>query len=369
MGWLHAWWAAWHPATIVTADRESIAAGRDIITTYTGLNEQEVGQRLTEATAPIQSQLAVLADQIAREKGIPARALQAILTKLGEANIKDEEIPNRLEFAADELIELRKRLANDRPGLAAIRARAAALIERGEFDSARAILDQGREVFRQDARVSEAELLLDAAQLDHLQLRYRSSAEKFGEAAAILAPFSKDGERFCLKEQASQLMSLGGEEASSEAIDIYKRILGSMPSIEALQKLAAAQEEIGRELIAEWADIRIHLGLAVANDQNAKRLEEAVAVFRETLEVPNPDQDIIWFFVGQFSLKLYYKSPDTEFLARTIVAYKEALKGKGLEGRNPIFQALAEHDIKHANWLLDNANEGFVSRATSEGDQ
>jgi hypothetical protein len=116
-----------------------------------GLDEQETGRRIAEANRPIAEQLATLADQVARDKGVPAAPLHAVLAKLGEASVPDYEIPARLDVAADELIELRAQLArlrNDRPELAAIRELALALIDRGDLDRARAVLSGGREAAR-----------------------------------------------------------------------------------------------------------------------------------------------------------------------------------------------------------------------------
>jgi hypothetical protein len=89
--------------------------------------------------------------QTAEAKGVPEAPLREVLKRLGETEVAEAEIPDRLAKAADELIRLRADLAklrNDRPELAAIRARASALIDRGEFDAARAALNEGRLVAR-----------------------------------------------------------------------------------------------------------------------------------------------------------------------------------------------------------------------------
>jgi hypothetical protein len=85
-------------------------------------------------------------DQIALDKGVPTAPLCAILEKLGIAGVPDYEIPARLDAAADELLLLRAHLArlrNDRPELAAVREEALALVDRGELDRARALLNRG----------------------------------------------------------------------------------------------------------------------------------------------------------------------------------------------------------------------------------
>src|SRR5262245_34562562 len=144
----------------VHADHGGVAAGRDIrdSTIHVGLDEQAVGRLLQENFAPLVAQLS-------HDKGVPAAPLHVILAKLGEASIPDHEILTRLDAAAEEVISLRAQLArlrNDRPELAAIREQALALIDRGDLDQARAVLNKGREVarvLREDASRSEAELL------------------------------------------------------------------------------------------------------------------------------------------------------------------------------------------------------------------
>ena len=71
--------------------------------------------------------------------------MREVLKRLGETEVAEAEIPDRLTKAADEFIRLRAdlaRLSNDRPEFAAIRARASALIDKGELDAARAALNE-----------------------------------------------------------------------------------------------------------------------------------------------------------------------------------------------------------------------------------
>jgi hypothetical protein len=84
----------------------------------------------------------------AAAKGVSEAPLREVLKRLGETEVAETEIPDRLAKAADELLRLRAdlaRLSNDRPEFAAVRARASALIDKGDFDGARAALNEGRE--------------------------------------------------------------------------------------------------------------------------------------------------------------------------------------------------------------------------------
>jgi len=71
---------------------------------------------LAEAQKPLAEGLEKLAAQVAREKGVAVASLRTILEKLGEAGIKDEDIPKILEAKADELVKLRAEIDKLRQG-------------------------------------------------------------------------------------------------------------------------------------------------------------------------------------------------------------------------------------------------------------
>jgi hypothetical protein len=82
----------------------------------------------------------LLVKATAEAKGVAEAPLREVLKRLGETEVAEAEIPDRLTKAADELIHLRAdlaKLSNDRPEFAVIRARASALIDKGDFDAAR----------------------------------------------------------------------------------------------------------------------------------------------------------------------------------------------------------------------------------------
>ena len=230
-----------------------MAADRDIrdSTINVGLDEEGVGRLLDEKLA-----------RIAREKGVPVAPLQAVLAKLGEVGVPDQEIPARLEAAADQLIELRAQLArlnNERPELAAVRAQALALIDEGDLDRARAVLNGGRaaaRALREEASRSEAELLADEARIDHLQLAYRAAAEKYREAAALVAPFDREGEWRFLMRQASELddhgREFGDNGALADAIAVYTAALQLCPRAASPLDWAATQNNLGNALCDAW---------------------------------------------------------------------------------------------------------------------
>ena len=238
-----------------------------------------------EAVRPItiaERKIDALAAQIAREKVVPVEPLQAILAKFGEAGVAPETIPARLEAKADEFVDLRWQLArpsNERPELSAIRESALALIERGEFDAARAALARGREAaraLRADARRSEAELLADEARVDHLQLAYRAAASKYAEAARLVADFDSEGRVNWLLARAGELYAQGDEIGDSAAL------------VDAVAAYRAALMKISQQRAPlQWAATLNNLGNALARlgerQSGTARLEEAVASYRAAL--------------------------------------------------------------------------------------
>ena len=228
-----------------------------------GLDEEKTARLFADTQRPLADELKEefkkVSDQIADQKGIPAASLQAVLEKLGEKGVAEHEIPARLHAAADQLIELRAQLAkltNDRPELAVIREQALALIDEGDLDGARAKLNQGREAARasrEEASRKEAEFLADEARIDHLQLAYRDAAEKYAQAAALVAPFDREAEWGYLMAQAGELNDLGrefGENAAlTEAIDRYRQALRLVPR---------------ERMPLQWATTQNNLGVALA---------------------------------------------------------------------------------------------------------
>ena len=131
----------------------------------------------------------LLVKATAEAKGVAEAPLREVLKRLGETEVAEAEIPERLAKAADELLRLHAdlaRLSNDRPEFAAIRARASVLIDRGDFDAARAALNEGRlraRAMREEMSRTEASFLRDEARVDRVQLNYDAACAKLAEAA------------------------------------------------------------------------------------------------------------------------------------------------------------------------------------------
>jgi len=101
------------------------------------LDRIEAGQR------ELGAQLALL---VAAQKGVPDSTLQAILARFGEVGVPSDQLQRRLDEEADECLRLKAHWeAHASPDLLAIRARALALLNEGDLDSARQLLRAARQ--------------------------------------------------------------------------------------------------------------------------------------------------------------------------------------------------------------------------------
>ncbi|MGC2224530.1 MAG: tetratricopeptide repeat protein [Methylocella sp.] len=328
------------------ADHGSVAAGRDITAPVTiGLDEKRVGQELRKAQQPLRDELERLAAQVAREKGVEVTPLLAVLVKLGENGVPEEDIPKRLDAAADELIKLRvenEQLRRGPPALAAIAEEVQALIDKGEFDDARRALVRGREAARAlriDASRYEAAFLAQEARVDDLQFAYRTAAGKYAEAAGLVAPFDTEQQWRFLLDQAGELYKQGEEfgdnAALTEAIDVYRRCLALAPRSDRPLDWAATQNNLGNALRK--------LG---ERESEAARLEEAVAAYREALQELTRERVPLQWAMAQNNLgsalfRLGERESGTARLEEAVAAFREALQER-TRGRVPLDWAMTQ---------------------------
>jgi hypothetical protein len=145
----------------VTAVHGSVAAGRDITRDH----------RPRQIAGAAKDELERLAAQVAREKGVEVAPLRAILVKLGERGVVEEDIPKRLDTAADELIKLRTENEQLRRGPPAL----AAIAERCRHSSTRASSTMRVAHWRMAARQHEPCGSTRAVSRRHSWLRRRGS--------------------------------------------------------------------------------------------------------------------------------------------------------------------------------------------------
>jgi tetratricopeptide (TPR) repeat protein len=343
---------------------EACAKGEERITHRAHVATLDIAALQAKGETPfelIEDRLAELVDQIALKKNVPAAPLREVLAKLGEVGVANYDIHTRLDAAANELIELRAqlaRLSNERPDLAAIREKALALIDRGDLDQARATLSGGREAaraLREEASRNEAELLADEARIDHLQLAYRIAAEKYAEAAALVAPFDPDRQWTLLMRGASALynqgLDFGDNEALKEAIDTYNLALALHPRAISPVNWAATQYLLGKALVV--------LG-GRAGDRVL--LKQAVAACREALkERTRNRRPLEWAAtqdrLGAALFALGVCERGTTRLNQAVVAYSEALKERTRE-RVPLDWAATQANLGGALYALSRRENG-----------
>jgi tetratricopeptide (TPR) repeat protein len=396
-------------APSVKADHGSVAAGRDITAPVTvGLDEKGVGQELRKAQQPLRDELERLAAQVAREKGVEIAPLRAILAKLGDAGVEDEEIPKRLGEKADELIKLRtenEQLRRGPPALAAIAEEVQALIDKGEFDYARRALARGREAaraLRSDASRYEAAFLALEAGVDDLQFAYRAAAAKYAEAAGLVAPFDTEQQWRFLLDQARELYKQGDEFGDNaplaEAIDVYRRCLFLAPRSERPLDWAMTQNQLGAALLRlgeresgtarldeavtafrealqewtraraplQWAKAQMNLGVALGalgeRESGTARLKEAVAAFRDALqERTRARAPLDWAAtqvnLGTALIQLGWREGGTARLEAATAAYREALQETTRE-RAPLDWARTQSNLGSALLSLGERERG-----------
>jgi tetratricopeptide (TPR) repeat protein len=316
---------------------------------------------VSDAGKPLTDQLERLAAQVARDKGLEITPLRTILVKLGEVGVRDEDIPKRLDEKTDELIKLREEIAKLRQGppeLASYPQQAQALIDKGEFDGARAALVAGLAAvrgMRQQSSRFEAQFLAQEAQIDHLQLAYRSASTKYAEAARLMENVDQQQQWEFLLAQANELYSQGDEfgdnVALSEAIVVNRKGLLLAPSSQRPLAWAATQNNLGTALQT--------LG---AREGGTARLEEAVAAFREALKERTRERAPLDWATTQNNLgkalqALGERESGTARLEEAVAAYRDALQERTRE-RAPLDWATTQNNLATALEALGERESG-----------
>jgi tetratricopeptide (TPR) repeat protein len=345
-------------ATVVNPSGPVVAAGRDITgPVIIGLDEK----RLAEAQKPRADQLEKLAIQVARDKGVEVAPLRAILVKMGEVGVRDEDIPQRLNEKADELIKLREEIARLRGGpaeLASFAEQAETLINKGDLDGARMVLAAGRTMartLREQSSRYEADFLAQEAKIDHLQLAYRDAAMKYAEAAGLIAALDRQKQWEFALAQANELNSQGDEfgdnAALVEAINVYRESLLLAPR---------AQRPL------DWAMTQNNLGLSLwrlgERESGTARLEEAVAAYHDALkEYTRERVPLDWAMtqnnLGNALAALGARESGTARLEEAVAAFRDALK-EGTRERVPLDWAMTQNNLGNALLRLGERESG-----------
>ena len=117
-------------ATVVNSSQSIIAPGSTFNGPVSVFDEKKNREEIKAELKPV-------LEAIARDKGVPnPLLLRATLTKMGEENVHDEDIPALLGEKADELVRLRKTIAalkSAYPDLASSIQQIQASVDEGQF--------------------------------------------------------------------------------------------------------------------------------------------------------------------------------------------------------------------------------------------
>jgi tetratricopeptide (TPR) repeat protein len=308
----------------VSAIQSAVAAGRDIrdSTINIGLDEKDIGERMQ----PFAEGIAALTAEVTRSKGIDPAPLRAILAKLGEHDVSDEEIPDRLIALADTFNELREGLQNSSlDDLKPMKANALSLLDQGDFPGAYSALDRGRLVAqtrRNEASKYEAEFLAEQAQVLELQISNLAAADKYGQAAALVADDPRSSFQYLIK-QANALQNegeqFGNNNALRAAIAVWRSAKGLSPIESVPEDHRKAHNNLGSAMYA----------LAEREPTNENLLEVA-AMNREVLARDIRENELRYWGAAQANLGtvlqvLGERELGTEKLFESLARLREAL--------------------------------------------
>jgi tetratricopeptide (TPR) repeat protein len=259
------------------------------------------------------TRLEKLAIEVAREKGVPIAPLKAILVKLGEINVPDEQIPERLAAQADAYLLLREQWRQDgasHSDLAAVRSRALRLMDaQGDLNGAKALLENARKELnaqRQTNLTTDATLIGDEARIESLQFNYIKAARLYDEAARLVV-FNPEASLSWRMKEATAFLNQGDQFADSAAlrfaVDRYRVLLDSVTQVLGAEAGAIAKGKLCQAL-------RI-LGDRENDTQGMDDLVEAVVMCEEALKVLTLDRHPVDWAVTKNSLAVAAMSMGT----------------------------------------------------------
>ncbi|HEU4562035.1 MAG TPA: tetratricopeptide repeat protein [Longimicrobium sp.] len=318
---------------------------------------------VADLAAEQRESFAALMEMVAAKKGVEPATLRAILERMGEAGVPDEQIPARLEAKADEYLALREQWAKvgeATPDVEAVRRDAMALIDAGDLDGARYLFADARgalRVARERRAREEAALLSGEAEIDRLQFRYLAAAERYAEAEALALPFDPDARFDFLCKRASAVQQhgdeLGDNGALAQAIELWLQALNLRPRAQAPLDWAMVQNNLGNAL-----------QLLGDRESGTERLEEAVKAYRAALEEYTRERvPLDWAEtqnnLGSALAGLGERESGTARLKEAVDAYRAALEKRTRE-RVPLDWAMTQNNLGTALGILGSRESGTV---------
>lgn len=309
------------------------------------------------------AKLDAILELVAAQKGVSPEPLRAILERLGEAGVPDDQIPARLAVKADEYLALREqwsKLGEATPDVEAVRRDALDLIERGDLEGARRLFTDARVVIRtaREKRArEEAAMLAGEAEVDQLQLRYLEAADRFAEAETLVASFDANARFYYIFKQAHSVQRYGDEFGDNKAM---------RTAIKLWRQAARLRPRAEKPLV--WASIQHNLGLALrilgGRERGIARLEESIKVYRAALkERTRARVPMEWAItqnaLGTALLILGERERGTGRLEEAVNAYRAALEEQTREGM-PLEWAMTQTDLGNALLALGRSESGTI---------
>jgi hypothetical protein len=203
----------------------------------------------TEARAKAEAKAAELAQKL----GFTSSAVAKFFKILGDQNVPEEKIRERLSEIATHFAQTRDELAAlepDDPHTAELTRLAKAALDAGRLTEADGLLDQAKEAelaasrqareLKEKAQEAEDRHALNAAKLlagrgniALTQLRYPDAAKQFKQAATLVPPGHPDKTANYLQSEANALYRQGDEKgdnaALKQSIEIWRLVLEQRP--------------------------------------------------------------------------------------------------------------------------------------------
>jgi tetratricopeptide (TPR) repeat protein len=302
----------------------------------------------------------LLITRIEEGQGISRAALQAILRRLGEAEVPYNQILERLGVYAEEFLALKEQLvqvARMYPDLAGVQQEAQTRINAGDLPGARDLLSEARQsvrASRQDRSKEEAALLAREADIDRLESRYVEAVEKYDEAAGLVS-FDQETQFGYLLQEAITLQNQGAVFADHDAMQ---------RAIQVYAKAAALRSQASAPF--DWAMAQNNLGAALSQlarqRGDADLMKDAVEAYRAALEVRTRERDPLGWAMSQNNLNhalsfLGERESETDRLTAVVEVYQGALDWYPRE-RLPLGWASIQNELGTARKRLGEREVG-----------
>ncbi len=298
---------------------------------------------------------AAILEALAAQKGLPTAPLRAILERLGEAGVPDDQIPERLAAKADEYLALREqwsKVGEATPDVDAVRGQALELIDAGDLDGARQLFADARVALRaaRERRArDEAAMLAGEAEIDRLELRYLAAADRYAEAEVLVAPFDADWWFWFLCERGIVLQQQGDEFADNGALEDVIEVW-----YQAARLRDRSQHPMG------WATIQNNLGNALQTlgirESTTERLEQAIEIYHAALQVQTRERApsgwaTLQNNLGSALLAIGKREAGPARVEEAVKAYHLALEERP-RGHMPLEWAMTQNNLANALSIL-----------------